>query len=114
MSSSIRPPGTPPPGPSGLSEVQAARPEALEAGKASAQVAEAAAQAERSQSPTSVWLSRLSAGEITKQQAIEGLVEQALSARGAARLDATQRTELAEVLRASLLGDPVLGRLLGE
>lgn len=114
MSSSIRPPGTPPPGPSGLSEVQAPRPEAVEASKASTQVAQAAAQAERTQSPTGVWLARLSAGEITKQQAIDGLVEQALSARGAARLDAAQRTELSEVLRASLLGDPVLGRLLGE
>jgi hypothetical protein len=114
MSSSIRPPGTPPPGPSGLSEVQAQRPDALEASKASARVADPPAQAERSQTPTSVWLSRLSTGEITKQQAIEGLVEQTLSAHGAARLDAAQRSELSEVLRASLLEDPVLRRLLGE
>jgi hypothetical protein len=77
-------------------------------------VAEPPAQPERSQSPTGVWLSRLSAGEITKQQAIDGLVEQALSAQGAARLNAAQRSELSEVLRASLLGDPVLGRLLGD
>lgn len=114
MSSSIRPPGTPPPGPSGLSEIQAERAAAPEGSHAAARAAEAPAQAERSQSPTSVWLSRLSAGEITKQEAVEGLVEQALSAHGAARLNAAQRGELAEVLRASLLGDPVLGRLLGE
>lgn len=114
MSASIRPPGTPPPTPSGLSEIEAQRPDGLEAGRESGRASESSAPAEGSQSPTSVWLSRLSAGEITKQQAIEGLVEQALSARGAARLDPAQRSELSDVLRASLLGDPVLARLLGE
>lgn len=115
MSSSIRPPGAPPAGPSGLSEIAAAnRPDAVEAGKASARVAEPQVQAQRAETPASVWLSRLSAGEITKQQAVDGLVEQALSAQGAGRLSPAQRAELSEVLRASLLGDPVLGRLLGE
>jgi hypothetical protein len=85
----------------------------VEAGKASARVADPA-QAQRAETPTGIWLSRLSAGEITKQQAIDGLVEQALSAQGTARLNAAQRAELSEVLRASLLGDPVLGRLLGD
>jgi hypothetical protein len=86
----------------------------VDAGKASSRVAETASQSQRAESPTSVWLSRLSAGEITKQQAIDGLVEQALSAQGTARLNAAQRSELSDVLRASLLEDPVLGRLLGE
>jgi hypothetical protein len=86
----------------------------VEAGKASAQVQVSAAQGQRAESPTSVWLSRLSAGEITKQQAIDGLVEQALSAQGTTRLSLAQRSELSEVLRATLLGDPVLGQLLGE
>jgi hypothetical protein len=114
MSSSIRPPIGPPAGPSGLAEVTPERAEPTSAGQASSRVAESASEAQSVEGPTSLWLSRLSAGEITKQQAIDGLVEQALSADGTARLSAAQRSELGEVLRASLLGDPVLGRLLGE
>lgn len=112
MSSSIRPPSASSPGPSGVSELSAPKPAALEAGKAAGKVAESDAQAASAASPAAHWLTRLSAGEVTKQQAIDGLVEQALAAQGTARLSAAQRAELSEVLRESLLGDPVLGRLL--
>ena len=113
MSSSIRPPGVPAPGPSELGPVSAEQPAAVEGSRASERLAEAGA-VQRAESPTSLWLSRLSAGEISKQQAIDGLVEQALAAPGCSGLNAAQRGELSEVLRASLLDDPVLGRLLGE
>jgi len=58
-------------------------------------------------------LRRLDAGEVTKTQAVEGLVAQALEASGGARLNAAQRSELADVLRQTLLNDPALGALLG-
>jgi hypothetical protein len=55
----------------------------------------------------------LEVGEVTKTQAVEGLVAQALEAHGGARLSAAQRAELSDVLRSALLEDPVLGELLG-
>jgi hypothetical protein len=71
-----------------------------------------ASPASSSASPSAEWLRRLDAGEVTKNQAIEGLVAQAVEAHGGARLSAAQRSELADVLRQTLLGDPVLGALL--
>jgi hypothetical protein len=121
MSAPIRPPGSPPPGLTGpgslgeaapgASAVQSGRPAQVAPGAASAGAAEAQAAAP---SPSTEWLRRLDAGEISRQQAIEELVAQALEAQGAARLSAAQRSELADVLRQTLLGDPVLGALLGE
>jgi hypothetical protein len=58
------------------------------------------------------WIRRLEAGEVTRAEAIEGLVAQAVERQGGARLPAHLRNELADVLRAALLEDPVLGRLL--
>jgi hypothetical protein len=65
------------------------------------------------QSSPAALLSRLEAGEVTREQAIDGLVAQALEVHGGARLPPAQRAELQSVLRAALLDDPVLGRLLG-
>lgn len=112
MSSSIRPPGAPPPGPAGLDAVSE-----LQSGKAAAPSAPEAAGAQPQtasvESPAGAWLRRLSAGEVSKQEAVEGLVAQAVEAQGGARLSAGQRAELADVLRDALLNDPVLGELLG-
>lgn len=112
MSSSIRPPGAPP-APSSVDEVGP-----LREGPAGVGESDPMRQARPSSSegvassPTAEWLRRLDAGEVTKDQAIAGLVAQAVEAHGGARLSAAQRHELADVLRQTLLNDPVLGTLL--
>jgi hypothetical protein len=58
-------------------------------------------------------IARLEAGEVTREQAIEGLVQEALALHGGGRLPAAQRAELEAVLRSALLDDPTLSRLLG-
>lgn len=58
-------------------------------------------------------IARLEAGEVTREQAIDGLVQEALALHGGARLPAAQRAELEAVLRSALLDDPALSRLLG-
>lgn len=58
-------------------------------------------------------ITRLQAGELTREQAIDALVGQALERHGGSRLPVAQRGELAGVLRDALLHDPALGRLLG-
>ena len=123
MSTSIRPPGGPAaPGATdiaALSDVQgteAASPLDKSAGVGGAAGASGAAPtqgARAAESPSAALLSRLQAGEVTREQAIEGLVAQALEVHGGARLPPAQRTELQQVLRAALLDDPALGRLLG-
>jgi hypothetical protein len=80
---------------------------------ARSQAAGAAQGTAGAQHPSQVWLSRLSAGEITRAQAIDGLVAQALEAHGGAALTSAKRAELEGILRTALLEDPVLGRLLG-
>ena len=118
MSSSIRPPGTPPPASAGLGaagEVAGSATQVQPGAGDKVQGASAGpSQTGALDSPSADWLRRLDAGEISKSQAIDGLVAQALEAQGGARLSAAQRGELAEVLRQTLLGDPVLGSLLGE
>lgn len=117
MSSPIRPPGSTGPGPTGLGSVGEAAPSAgptKSQGTAGAAPSQTSSTGATSQSPTADWLRRLDAGEVTKSQAIEGLVSQAVEASGGARLSPAQRSELADVLRQTLLGDPVLGALLGE
>lgn len=130
MSSSIRPPGGSTPGAGSLGptpgDVRARGPEqvdpsqaagqaeaggATQAGQAQGQVAANTAAAE---SPSSRWIRRLEAGEVTRAEAIEGLVAQAVELRGGNKLSPALRTELEGVLRAALVGDPVLGRLLGD
>lgn len=115
MSTSIRPPGGPAAtGPTeleGLAETQSA--EVSSASETSAAARIAAPQASEVQSPTAGVLSRLDAGEVTREQAIETLVAQALEVHGGARLPPAQRDELATVLRAALLDDPALSRMLG-
>jgi hypothetical protein len=64
-------------------------------------------------SPSVELLARLDAGELTREQAVEGLVAQALEVHGGARLPAAQRAELESVLRAALEDDPTLAQLLG-
>jgi len=59
-------------------------------------------------------LRRLEAGEVTRGQAIDGLVAQAVEQRGGSHLSPSLRAELEGVLRAALMEDPVLGRLLGD
>ncbi len=116
MSTPIRPPGGPfSPGATGAVEGASG----VEPGQA-AKVAEAGAASRAApaapaavQSSTEVLLNRLDAGEVTREQAIEQLVAEALEVHGGARLAAAQRSALQEVLRAALLDDPVLGRLLG-
>lgn len=58
-------------------------------------------------------IARLEAGEVTREQAIDGLVQEALALHGGAGLPPTQRAELEAVLRSALLDDPTLSRLLG-
>ena len=116
MTSSIRPPGAPPAGSPGLQGVQELEPGAAASETAASGRAAPAAQGAEAQAaggPTGEWLRRLEGGEVTKSEAVEGLVAQALESHGAGRLSAAQRAELAEVLRSALLEDPVLGELLG-
>lgn len=75
--------------------------------------AEAQAQAGAVQSPASSVLSRLEAGEVTREQAVDALVSQALEQVGGGQLPPTQRAELTAVLRNALLEDPSLSKLLG-
>jgi hypothetical protein len=112
MSASIRPPGAKPPGiagPDGLGDAAGGAPSAEHVAKAP-QAGSAAAP----EGASAEWLQRLHAGEISKTQAVEGLVAHALDTQGAAGLSPARRAELAEVLRQSLLHDPVLGGLLGD
>lgn len=115
MSTSIRPPAGSPLGPSALDGPSSVghSESAESAGVRNAASSAPAAQAAPTSSPTGVWLARLEAGEVTRSQAIDGLVAQALEVHGAASLPAAQRAELSGLLRSALLEDPVLGRLLG-
>lgn len=116
MSSSIRPPGTPAAGPAGSEGVADLTPgqsgAAPEAGRGAAGARGAEPQAQVAESATGEWLRRLEVGEVTRSEAVEGLVAQAVEAHGGARLSAAQRAELADILRSALLEDPVLGELL--
>ena len=58
-------------------------------------------------------IARLQAGELTREQAVDALVAQALELHGGSRLPAPQRAELSSLLRDALLHDPALARLLG-
>lgn len=119
MSTAIRPPG----GPSTVgaadlgaaSEVESAGDAAGTSAvdKAGAAGAVAPTSTHQVQSPTAALLARLDAGEITREQAIESLVSEALSAPAVSRLADAQRAELESIVRASLLEDPTLARLLG-
>jgi hypothetical protein len=123
VSTSIRPPGGSGPGPlevDGPGTSQAAEKVGTPQGSAAAASTASATQAQAAQAsaaqetPTASTLRRLEAGEITREQAIDGLVAQALERHGGANLPPTLRAELAGVLRSALLEDPVLGRLLGD
>jgi len=61
---------------------------------------------------TAAWLERLDTGQITPEQAVDGIVSEALESHGAGRLDPARRAELESVLRAALLEDPTLSALL--
>jgi hypothetical protein len=119
MSTAIRPPGGP--SAAGAADIAAASDveSSVGAGGASALDrtgalgAVAAPAAAAVESPTGALLARLDAGEITREQAIESLVAEAISAHGVSHLPAAQRAELETILRASLLDDPTLARLLG-
>ena len=118
MSTSIRPPAGSPAGSAGVGEASEVSAGAEVSASEAAAPGEAAraSEASRTASADSVsaqWLERLEAREISRTEAIEGLVAQALEAHGGARLPAAQRTELEGLLRSALLEDPVLGRLLG-
>jgi hypothetical protein len=116
MSSSIRPPGTPATGPAGPEGVPDLRPgqtsEAPAAARGTPGASAPEAQAQVAESATGEWLRRLEVGEVTKSEAVEGLVAHAVEAHGGGRLSAAQRAELADILRSALLEDPVLGELL--
>ena len=116
MSTTIPPPGGPrAPSASGVGGPQEieAEPKASAGEVASAGAAQSAQGTGEAASPTAVWLRRLEAGEVTRSQAVDGLVAEAVAAHGA-HLTAAQQGELGEVLRSTLLDDPVLGRLLAE
>jgi hypothetical protein len=134
VSTSIRPPGSAP-GPAGLDGVDAHALDTPEStSKANAGVTETSVAARSSQAgpvsataqagqaqaaatqetPSARWIRRLEAGEVTRAEAIEGLVAQAVERKGGARLSPQLRSELEAVLRTALLEDPVLGRLLGD
>lgn len=111
MSASIRPPGGPT-GPAAIDGPSEAAPSgAAVVGETAAPGAAVAAS--ELQSPSAAMLSRLDAGEVTREQAIDGMVAEALSALGAGRLPPAQRSELEGVLRAALADDPTLNKLLG-
>lgn len=116
MSTTIPPPGGPGApslkGVEGPEEIET-EPNVAVAGTAEAQSAQSAEAPGHVESPTAAWLRRLEVGEVTRAQAIDGLVAEAVASHGA-HLSAAQRAELGEVLRATLLDDPVLGRLLAE
>jgi hypothetical protein len=65
-------------------------------------------------SPSANWIRRLEAGEVTRAEAIEGLVAHAVEQHGGGKLTPALRSELEGVLRTALLEDPVLGRMLGD
>ena len=116
MSIPIRPPGGPViPGVSGVEGASEIQPgQAVDVGAIAGAGGAGEAQAAEAAGPTADVLARLEAGEITREQAIDSLVAQALeAAHGGARLPAAQRQELGSVLRAALMDDPALGRLLG-
>lgn len=115
MSNPIRPPGGPVPaglvGVEGPSDVAAGESSGVAAGEGVGRAA--AAGTSETQGTSEAMLARLSAGEVTREQAIEGLVREALEANGAASLSGARRSELEAILRNALLDDPTLGRLLG-
>ena len=115
MSIPIRPPGGPViPGLSGIEGASEVQPgQAVDVGAVAGTERAAQPHASEAAGPTADVLGRLEAGELTREQAIETLVGQALESHGGARLPPTQRDELGSILRAALLDDPVLGRLLG-
>lgn len=116
MSTSIKPPSGSPGGAAGIdatSEVADVSASHAAGQVGATQSAGAASAASATQSPTAAWLQKLAAGEVTRAEAVEGLVAQAVEAQGGARLSPAQRGELESILRSALLEDPVLSRLLG-
>ena len=114
MSSSIKPPTGSAPGLSGVQGAADIKPAATtDASAVRAPATQASTSAGASESASAAWLRKLEAGEVSRQQAIDGLLTHALEAHGGARLPAAQRAELEQVLRAALLDDPVLSRLIG-
>jgi hypothetical protein len=107
VSASIKPPGGP--GVVGVEGLGEAAPSAATGVSESASAAAPASV----QSPSATLIAKLDAGEITREQAIDGMVAEALSAVGAGKLPAAQRAELEGVLRAALADDPTLNKLLG-
>ncbi len=115
MSPSIKPPTGAAPGLSGIEGTADIKPAAPgDSSAVSAANTHAATSTGAGESASTQLLRQLEAGEVSRQQAIEGLVAQALEAHGGARLPAPQRMELEQVLRAALLDDPVLSRLIGS
>lgn len=115
MSTPIRPPGGPSiPGIESIDRASEIQPGRLDdVSEVASSTGVAPAQSGEVESPTASVLARLEAGELTREQAVDSLVAQALDAHGGAALPVAQRSELASVLRAALLDDPALGRLLG-
>jgi hypothetical protein len=58
---------------------------------------------------TGAWLAKLDAGQISQQEAVDGIVAEALEAHGGDQLEPARRSELESVLREALQDDPVLG-----
>lgn len=115
MSTPIRPPGGPlPPGVAGVdgaSEVERSRTDSVTGPTQAAAVAPS--ESVHVEGSTAALLARLDAGEVSREQAIDTLVRDALELHGGAHLPPTQRAELESVLRVALLDDPALSRLLG-
>jgi hypothetical protein len=95
----------------GATELEPSKPSAVAEAGAAARLGEV--QAPAVEGSTAGVIARLQAGELTREQAIDALVAQALELHGGARLPAPQRAELSAVLRDALLHDPALARLLG-
>jgi hypothetical protein len=115
VSTPIKPPSGPlSPSVAGVdsaSDVAGSEPTAVAAPERSGRVE--GAPASEVQGSTGTVLARFQAGEVTREQAVEALVREALEAHGAGRLPASRRVELEGVLRSALLEDPTLSRLLG-
>jgi len=114
VGSSIKPPGAGSPDAIDAADAAGAAETLSEAEQsASAKGADAPEGAGATQGGTEAWIARLDAGEVTREQAVDGIVAEALEAHGGSQLDPARRSELEGVLRDALQDDPVLGVWLG-
>ena len=117
MTSSIKPPGGPGAGPSGvdaLGESADLDPSSAANPTQTAPSGVATEASATAPSGSASWLSRYEAGEVSREAAIDGIVSEALATHDTGALSGAQRVELEGVLREALATDPNLVALFGE